>query len=99
MYCGRWSHATCRHARAALVEVVGIASAQDQSHPDAGVRSTGAEAYPFFPLTGLLEASSCPAPTVASYHIAPLRFRYCGGHSLKRGRAAPGSPASLTKST
>src|SRR6266540_1267723 len=60
----------------------GIASAQVHSQPDAFVFSTGASAYPFLPLTGLSSASSDPAATVASYHMATLPCWYWVEHSL-----------------
>src|SRR5919197_2516068 len=42
MYRGPVAQETYLHARSALLDVVRMASAHDQSHPDALVRSTGA---------------------------------------------------------
>src|SRR3954468_20426118 len=99
MYSGPVAHATYFHARSSLGVVLGIASAHDHSQPDASVSLTGAGAYPFFPLTGLSLASSRPAATVASYHIATLPSLYCDRHSLKLALAASFSPASCTRFT
>src|SRR5215207_9573644 len=66
----------------ALLEVAGMASAHDHSQPAAGVWSTGAGAYPFFPFTALSSASSRPAATVASYHMATLPFLYSGWSTI-----------------
>ena len=44
MYCGPVAQEMYLQARSLLLEVVGIASAHDQSHPEALVRSTGAAA-------------------------------------------------------
>src|SRR3954454_6295886 len=57
---------------------------------------TGAGAYPFLPFTGLSLASSRPAATVASYHMATLPSLYWERHSLKLELAAAFSPASWT---
>src|SRR5258708_1316661 len=84
-------------ASAASGELFGIASAQLHSHPDDFVLSTGANAKPFLPLTGLSFASSRPAATVASYHMATLPAWYCARHSLKLEFAASFSPAFCTR--
>jgi hypothetical protein len=44
MYCGPLAHEMYLHARSALLDDVGIASAHDHSHPDALVCATGAAA-------------------------------------------------------
>ena len=51
------------------------------------------------PCTGLSSASSRPAATVASYHIATLPSRYWARHSLNEALAASSSPASASRST
>jgi hypothetical protein len=78
-------------------ELFGIASAQLHSQPEALVFLTGARAKPFLPLTGLSFASSSPAATVASYHIATLPAWYWVRHSLKLEFAASFSPALCTR--
>src|ERR671922_2429606 len=96
MYCAPVAQAMYFQASAGSGELLGIASAQVQSHPVDGVLKCGANAYPFFPLTGLSFASSSPAATVASYHIATLPAWYWARHSLKLELAASFSPASWT---
>src|SRR4029453_12934690 len=86
-------------ALSAWLDVCGIASAQDHSHPEAGVLSTGAGAYPFFPFPALSSASSSPAATVAALPMGPLPSLYCERHSLKLDPAASFSPASWMRLT
>src|SRR5919197_3514627 len=64
MYCDPVAQAMYFHASAGSGELLGIASAHVQSQPDDFVLNTGANAKPFFPLTGLSFASSNPAATV-----------------------------------
>src|ERR671910_685437 len=85
------------HAVSGSGEFWGIASAQVHSQPDASVSLTGAVTYPFKPLTGLSSASSVPAATVASYHMATLPSWYWARHSLNEALAASSSPASLSR--
>src|SRR4030081_920446 len=96
MYDGPVAHAMYFQASAASGELFGMASAQLHNQPEAFVFTTGASAYPFLPFTGLSLASSKPAATVASYHIATLPAWYCARHSLKLELAASFSPASCT---
>src|SRR6476646_5684549 len=96
MYAGPVAQEMYFQASVASGELFGIASAQLHSQPDAFVFSTGASVYPFLPLTGLSLASSRPAATVASYHIATLPAWYWARHSLKLELAASFSPASCT---
>ena len=72
MYCALVAQEMYFQASVGSGELFGIASAQLQSQPDDFVLSIGANAKPFLPLTGLSVASSRPAATVASYHIATL---------------------------
>src|SRR5437868_490788 len=66
MYWALVAHEMYFHASAESGELFGIARAQLHNQPDAFVLSTGANAKPFLPLTGLSFASSRPAATVAS---------------------------------
>src|SRR5205085_11580899 len=93
MYPGPVAHAMYFQASVGSGELFGIASAQLHSQPEAFVFTTGARAKPFLPFTGLPLASSRPAATVASYHIATLPAWYCARHSLKLEFAASFSPA------
>src|SRR6185436_102460 len=99
MYWALVAHEMYFHASAESGELFGIANAQLHSQPEAFVLSTGANAKPFLPLTGLSFASSRPAATVASYHMATLPSLYWDRHSLKLELAASFSPASLTRFT
>src|SRR5947209_18346052 len=96
MYCALVAHEMYFHASVGSGELFGIASAQLHSQPEDFVLSTGAKANPFFPFTALSFASSRPAATVASYHIATLPAWYWVRHSLKLEFAASFSPASCT---
>src|SRR3954449_10880391 len=97
MYWALVAHEMYFQASAESGELFGIARAQLHNHPDAFVLSTGAKAKPFLPRTGLSFASSRPAATVASYHIATLPAWYCARHSLKLEFAASFSPAFCTR--
>ena len=65
---------------------------QAYSQPELLVSTTGAAAYPIFPLTGESAASSEPAADVASYHIATLPWTMLFRHSVNPACGAPVSP-------
>src|ERR1700735_1279003 len=99
MYCFEVAQDMNCHAADLFFEAPSRASAQLHSQPEDLVLSTGAGAKPRSPATGLGEASSVEAATVASYHIAAFFCSMICRHWLKLSLPAPFSPSFLTRLT